>query len=287
MQHRLGAMGITFLVGEQGRVHRVGHRHLGRQHLAQTALCGRAESRQRQPVFGRGIRYQHAQSARDREYTQARSLARCGWAITVESNGHVDQLVQVVDADQAGLIGDIAPYLPRPGQFAGVRHGRRTPELGFARAQHHDGFARGPRAARQTLQALTLLEPLDIQRDQLDPVIRQAVFDQLQQAEVGLVAGRYPVGKTDVQVIETLQQRIAQSTRLREQRHLARPRHTVLELGREGRCYATRWLQQSDTVRAYQPYAVALANVGQACLLGCLAGCGKTARYRDGTGHCA
>ncbi len=67
-------------------------------------------------------------------------------------------------------------------------------------------------AARQLEQALALLETLDVQRNQFDPVIRQAVFDQFQQAQVGFVAGRHPVGQPDVQVVETLQQRIAQGT---------------------------------------------------------------------------
>ena len=60
----------------------------------------------------------------------------------------------------------------------------------------------------QPMQLVTVLESFNIQGDELDRLIAQAVFNEFQQSDVGLVPGGNPIGQAKIEVVEALQQRI-------------------------------------------------------------------------------
>ena len=139
-----------------------------------------------------------------------------------QQRGHVEQLVERVAADDAGLAEERVDGHVGAGQRGRVRGGRALPGLAAAALDGHDRLARRDPPG-DPREAAAVAERLEVEDDHAGRLVVLPALEQVVRREVGLVAHRDEARDADPELAGVLEDRDPERAGLGGDRDLGRP----------------------------------------------------------------
>ena len=224
--------------------------------LPQSRDGGLGKRRQHQAALHRAVGEHDTRAARDRQHADVATL----WHPAVRHQlGDVDDRLDVVDLDQAGLAERGAVEVGAAGHVGGVRLRRLGTDLGRGALPDQHRLAEGQRLAAELDQAAGVRRAFHHSEHQVRAGIVEERRQQLRHRHIGLVARRDAVPEPHALRLGEIDDGIAEAARLERAGYAARLQLGLLRHRPEHRPHPLLQRDQALAVRTDQPH-VGLAS---------------------------